>query len=981
MDFSQTKLSKMEWESIEIPVAEQEAKILHLIMQGYQDINIKQNDNQSLLSMMKIEYTPEIEMYLYSKYFEPEIQAILSGSVVTETAGDKNTKKKDKDKSKSSINNPIEKSTFLSGFDPKLPNISKFKPPKKIDLMRLTNMDNNLQSGKGAESLQHKNSGGRSPYEFGEYDKTRIFEFILLDFCKQITLNTGKDKGTGQQQQQQQQKEPYTFYLYTLIQMRKSAIPLVNAQILLFIDQMLVFVQEKHPSKILQDAFTHAHRIIEKNPYLLRYENKTLYDHQKQLFQLFRSVSSEESNTSISSKLVLYTAPTGTGKTMSPLGLSNGYRVIYICAARHIGLALAKSAVSMEKRVAFAFGCETAADIRLHYYAAAEYTKNRKTGGIFRVDNSNGIKVEIMICDVHSYLTAMHYMLAFHSEQEIVLYWDEPTITLDLESHSLHPIIQRNWTENKISNIVLSCATLPEEDEIMECLMDYRGRFDGGTVHRVSSYDCKKSISLMDPRGRPTLPHLLFSSYTDIVACVGHIEKNMSLLRYLDLREIVRMVEHVVSFPGALPEAYHVVQYFMSVADMTMNRIKMYYLDVLRNISPEAYPGIHVYLKSTVKGMYDGIKSSHIITKSMSTGSGTVTNTTTLAGSGLTRTQSVMAPPLHETNHNIQERSISMSQVPDLTVPLSNPFKGVLLTTEDAYTLTDGPTIFIVEDVQKISQFYIQQSRIPMKVLDNIMEKIEANNVVQKKMDILMKSIDDSMGKEAEKEKKMEKEAFKPEVKRMLAGLDDLREHIKMISMGMEYIPNTRQHQHVWTRAAEYATNAFTPQIDETSVRKIMELDVDNSMKLLLLMGVGVFDTIGGGHAYSSGQPEVGSDKVASRPEEVQKNMLVGEKSPGIASYMEVMRRLAYEQKLFLIIASSDYIYGTNYQLCHGFLGRDLLNMTQQKIIQAMGRIGRSNIQQEYTIRFRDEGLMSRLFLPTEGGNMEAINMGRLLCG
>ena len=27
-------------------------------------------------------------------------------------------------------------------------------------------------------------------------------------------------------------------------------------------------------------------------------------------------------------------------------------------------------------------------------------------------------------------------------------------------------------------------------------------------------------------------------------------------------------------------------------------------------------------------------------------------------------------------------------------------------------------------------------------------------------------------------------------------------------------------------------------------------------------------------------------------------------------------------------------------------------NMTQQKIIQAMGRIGRNKIQQEYTIRF-----------------------------
>ena len=915
MDFSQTKLSKMEWESIEIPVAEQEAKILRLIMQGYQDINIKQNDNQSLLSMMKIDHTPEIEMYLYSKYFEPELQVILGKGMDTKT--NTSTKKKDKNQVSVSRSSP----TFLSGFDPKLPNISKFKPPKKIDLMRLANMDNNLQSG--------------------EYDKTRIFEFILLDFCKQVS------HGSGGQASASTKQESYTFYLYTLIQMRKSAIPLVNAQILQFVDQMLVFVQEKHPSKILQDAFTHAHQIIEKNPYLLRYENKTLYDHQKQLFQLFRPPSDSEDS---ESKLVLYTAPTGTGKTMSPLGLSNGYRVIYICAARHIGLALAKSAISVEKRVAFAFGCETAADIRLHYYAAAEYTKNRKTGGIFRVDNSNGIKVEIMICDVHSYLTAMHYMLAFHSEQEIVLYWDEPTITLDLESHSLHPIIQRNWAENKISNIVLSCATLPEESEIMECLMDYRGRFDGGTVHRVSSHDCKKSISLMDPRGRPTLPHLLFSSYTDIVACVGHIEKNMSLLRYLDLREIVRMVEYVVLVPGALPEAYHVVQYFMSVSDMTMNRIKMYYLDVLRNMNPRLYTCIHVYLKSTVKGMYDGTESRNI-TKSMSTG----TVPTTMAGSELSRTKSMAVPFLSVPTEPNIEKSVSMNPVlltPIVPVP-QNMYKGVLLTTEDAYTLTDGPTIFIVEDVQKISQFYIQQSKIPMKVLDNIMEKIEANNVVQKKMDVLMKSIDDSMGKEAEKEKKMEKEAFKPEVKRMMAGLDDLRGHIKMISMGMEYIPNTRQHQHVWMPSGtDYSTSAFTPQIDETSVRKIMELDVDNSMKLLLLMGVGVFDT-----------------------------MLVGEKSPGIASYMEVMRRLAYEQKLFLIIASSDYIYGTNYQLCHGFLGRDLLNMTQQKIIQAMGRIGRSNIQQEYTIRFRDEGLMSRLFLPTEGGNMEAINMGRLLCG
>ena len=47
--------------------------------------------------------------------------------------------------------------------------------------------------------------------------------------------------------------------------------------------------------------------------------------------------------------------------------------------------------------------------------------------------------------------------------------------------------------------------------------------------------------------------------------------------------------------------------------------------------------------------------------------------------------------------------------------------------------------------------------------------------------------------------------------------------------------------------------------------------------------------------------------------------------------YMDIMKKLAEEQKLYLIIASSDYIYGTNYQFCHGYLSKDLSNMTQEK--------------------------------------------------
>ena len=116
---------------------------------------------------------------------------------------------------------------------------------------------------------------------------------------------------------------------------------------------------------------------------------------------------------------------------------------------------------------------------------------------------------------------------------------------------------------------------------------------------------------------------------------------------------------------------------------------------------------------------------------------------------------------------------------------------------------------------------------------------------------------------------------------------------------------------------------------------------IEDSWKVLLMMGIGVFIN-----------------------------------HPSIA-YTEIMKKLADEQKLFMIIASSDYIYGTNYQFCHAYLGKDL-NLTQEKIIQAMGRVGRNNIQQSYTLRFRDNDQILKLFT-NDTEKPEVINMNKLL--
>ena len=97
------------------------------------------------------------------------------------------------------------------------------------------------------------------------------------------------------------------------------------------------------------------------------------------------------------------------------------------------------------------------------------------------------------------------------------------------------------------------------------------------------------------------------------------------------------------------------------------------------------------------------------------------------------------------------------------------------------------------------------------------------------------------------------------------------------------------------------------------------------------------------------------------------------------ATYLQHMYELASEQRLFLIIADSDYIYGMNYQMCHGIIGKDLGVMTPQKTMQAMSRTGRGNLQQMYTIRFRNNELIKQLFFPISSKNKEAEVMNRLL--
>ena len=664
-----------------------------------------------------------------------------------------------------------------------------------------------------------------------------------------------------------------------------------------------------------------------------------LYDHQKQIITI--------SKLTAQSKLVLYIAPTGTGKTLTPIALSEQHQIIFVCAARHVGLALARAAISVNKRIAFAFGCSSADNVRLHYFSAKKYTKNTKTGGIYKVDNTVGSKVEIMICDIRSYIPAMHYMLAFNSRENIITYWDEPTITMDYADHPFHAIIKRNWDENLIPNMVLSSATLPKQHELTDTIADFIGKFPDAVVHNIVSHDCRKSIPIINRFGYVEMPHYMSADYGEIQEIVAHCENYLTLTRYYDLTETSRFINYA---DAMVPATLRIERHFESIDDVSMQSIKLHYLRVLGGMGDAVWANTYPHFITTrVKRIEPNVRvdeRGNVIQKSASVGA----RTESLAGKALSR-------------------SASVSVVPTQTMPVPAPVEdgnsAIYITTKDAYTLTDGPTIFIVNDVDKIARFCIQQANIPACVMGGIMEKIEFNNKVVAQMEELEKQLtalqetqkdgggkraDESSNKKSKSDDANQRnsaaaepsdaDSAKSDIRTLSESLLQLQSLIKLVSLNETFVPNKLMHITKWA-FNHVVPNAFTSRVDEDTVVQIVSLvGVADSWKVLLLLGIGV---------------------MTAHPN---------------PAYTEIMKTLADNQQLYMIIASSDYIYGTNYQFCHGYISKDL-DLTQEKIIQAMGRIGRNNIQQEYSIRFRDDAKIRQLFT-RELVKPEVVNMNRL---
>ena len=191
MDLNQLKLSKSEWETIEKPVSESEMEILKLIVEGYQSPNIRKNKTKTFLSYTKIEKSPEIDYYVFRKFFEKNthesIDKYAQGTPLTNLSALR----------------------FMEG--------TALKQLKSIDSMRIKNTEKTISN-----------------------DKTSIFEYILIELLNNL-LKYVKNK-----------KQKYAFYLYTLIQIRKTSIADINVIVLRYIDKAIEWA----------NSFTNTNEII-----------------------------------------------------------------------------------------------------------------------------------------------------------------------------------------------------------------------------------------------------------------------------------------------------------------------------------------------------------------------------------------------------------------------------------------------------------------------------------------------------------------------------------------------------------------------------------------------------------------------------------------------------------------------------------------------------------------------------------------------
>lgn len=625
-----------------------------------------------------------------------------------------------------------------------------------------------------------------------------------------------------------------------------------------------------------------SYLLYELNNFEKEYKDIQLYSHQKEIFHYFKK--QKENVNVLYPYLILYGSPTGTGKTITPLAFIHTHKVIFVTAGRHIAITLARMAIDLNIKIALGFACESSDDIRLHNLSAKEYIKNTKSGSIIKIDHSQGEKVELMICDLKSYTICMNYMNQFHDFSDMILFWDEPTITLDYEYHTMHEYIHNIWINNEIPNIVLSSSTFPKFHDVPELIEYYIQKFPNGKIIEIHGEELRSSISLLDSNGKIFAPHLVQNEilYDGILK---QLENKPFLKRFISLIDCIQFFKQLdLSYISINFE-----EYFEEISNINIQSIKNYYIFILNNLQHK-----------------DWLQYSNIL-----------------------QSRYLFYEVLDNNNNEY------------------NGTSGISFTSEHAYTLTDGPTLYITQQIRNIGTYLVQQMKFPSDLINRIQRSIDKNINIMKRIHELEQQLSIAGGSiiSSSTKKDKNKVIINPEKNvqsiNLYESIDSEKKQLHIIQLPDQYIPNSKKHLNIWCEKLNRCYPTYIPSLlqwhtpfcsslNESVISDILSWDnIDILWKILLLCGIGIFSS--------------------------ELNLPT--------HYIETMKQLADNIQLFMIIGSSDYIYGTNYNFSHLIIGKDI-PCTQEKLIQCMGRVGRHNKKGLHTIRFRNSDTLNLLWIP-----------------
>ena len=509
----QDKLTREEWNNLEKPINNEKEKIiLNMINNGYDDPNIVVKTHNCLQYYLKI--NNKYDNIIYDTLLKEQFDKINKNNILNINYNEIDNYINNNKKNK---NNKLSKSDKIK-LDSSL---NKFKVMKK------------------------------------ENKTIIIIEFLMLDLIKVISKLILKESDY-------ENHKSFSISLYNLnkynVIFKEDLNKIFNQLVNIILEQ---YIHKLSYKKVLKSIS----KYVEHND-VNNFKHYELYQHQKYIYNIFKN--HEEP------KFIWYCAPTSSGKTLSPIGLANGYKVLFMCASKHIGLGLAKSAYYSGKKIGFAFGCNQLEDVRLNFNTINKFDVLKN--GYKKPDHSDGTKVEIMICDLMSFEIAMIYMKTFHPLDKIILFWDEPTIGLDNNTHYLHDIIQKNWKLNVIPNVVFSCATLPKRNEIEKIVDSFNNKFSNTYFDYIDVADQFSNVMIYDEYANVIMPHNYFQDLNEMKEFLNYQGK-----KYYKFYNCNNCAKFVLFYNDNCDNKY-VNNHFNKLDHIDMNYIKDCYLNILLNI-------------------------------------------------------------------------------------------------------------------------------------------------------------------------------------------------------------------------------------------------------------------------------------------------------------------------------------------------------------------------------------------------------------